>query len=402
MSSLPSAEENPPVPSGSAAAARSPFNWRPRESEPLPYLSLAVIAISMIATLFSAIDQAQTYAILCPQGAEIWQHWKWHALITSTFLHGDLLHLGFNCYWMWIFGRVLENRLGRWRFLLLFLVTAWVSAVSQLAWSGNPGIGLSGVGYGLFGFLWVARKGNPEFASVLTNGVIGLFCSWLVICVLLTETNIKAIGNAAHIMGLASGALAGWTWRRSPSVTLARASLAALTMLSFVPLFWAPWQDSWCAAKASNAMLQRDYDATLRWCAQIGPGTFDDWARKMEASVHEYRAGTAKHRDELLKLAEGSDNANVLNSVAWQLATSPHDTVRDGAKAVVHATRACELDGWKNPAYLDTLAAAHAEVGNFQEAEKWMQRALQNPQEHAEILKKHLEVFRSRKPWREP
>jgi membrane associated rhomboid family serine protease len=402
MGSMPSAEENTPRVLSSTAAARSPFHWRPGGSEPLPYLTLAVIAVSVIATLFSFAYRAETHAILSPQGAELWQQWKWHTLITSTFLHGDILHLVFNCYWTWIFGRVLESRLGRLRFLLLFLVTAWVSAVGQLAWSGNPGIGLSGVGYGLFGFLWVARKGNPAFASVITNGVIGLFCSWLLICVLLTETNVKAIGNAAHIMGLASGALAGWAWARSPSVALARGSLVALTMISFVPMFWAPWQDGWCAAKASDAMLKRDFDATLHWCAQIGPGTFDDWARKMEASVRDYRSKTAKHRSELLKLAEGSSDANVLNSVAWQLATSSHDAVRDGAQALAYATRACELDGWKNPAYLDTLAAAHAEVGNFQEAETWMQRALQNPQEHAGILKKHLEFFRSRKPWREP
>jgi serine/threonine-protein kinase len=39
------------------------------------------------------------------------------------------------------------------------------------------------------------------------------------------------------------------------------------------------------------------------------------------------------------------------------------------------ATRACELSEWQTPGFLDTLAAAHAEVGNFSDAEKWAERA---------------------------
>jgi membrane associated rhomboid family serine protease len=396
------ASDHTPEASPIATTAPSPFHWRHLGPGPWPIVTLVVIALSILATLLSFIHRTQVYEILCPQGAEIWHHWKWHALIGSAFLHQDILHLGFNCYWVWIFGRVLEARLGRMQFLLLFLVTTWMSSVGQLAWAGDPGIGLSGVAYGLFGFLWVNRKENAAFLSILTQGTIGLLCGWLVICVLLSMTEVKAIANAAHFLGLASGAAAGWAWRQGAANILARSSLAALIILSFVPLFWAPWQDSWCAAKAARAMERRDYDATLRWCARIHSERFEDWARKMEANVREYRARTTKHRGTLLKLAEDAKDANVLNSVAWQLATSPHDDVRDGAQAVIHATRACELDGWKNPAYLDTLAAAHAETGNFPEAEKWMQRALQNPQEHTDILKKHLKVFRSGKPWREP
>ena len=54
-----------------------------------------------------------------------------------------------------------------------------------------------------------------------------------------------------------------------------------------------------------------------------------------------------------------------------------HTRVRNGEKAVVLALKACELSEWKNPRYLDTLAASYARVGDFGNATKWQEKALQ-------------------------
>jgi tetratricopeptide (TPR) repeat protein len=56
------------------------------------------------------------------------------------------------------------------------------------------------------------------------------------------------------------------------------------------------------------------------------------------------------------------------NNFAWILATCPNEQLRDGKRALSCATRACELSSWKVPGHLCTLAAAHAECGNFPEA----------------------------------
>ena len=56
------------------------------------------------------------------------------------------------------------------------------------------------------------------------------------------------------------------------------------------------------------------------------------------------------------------------NNLAWYLATAPDPTVRDGAAALEHARKACELTAWSKPLFIITLAAAHAEVGQFDEA----------------------------------
>ena len=67
---------------------------------------------------------------------------------------------------------------------------------------------------------------------------------------------------------------------------------------------------------------------------------------------------------------------NAYKNLAWLLATCPEEKYRDGAKAVEHARKALELGGEKNAAWLDVLAAAHAEAGQFPEAVEWEQKAI--------------------------
>ena len=70
------------------------------------------------------------------------------------------------------------------------------------------------------------------------------------------------------------------------------------------------------------------------------------------------------------------DNAAALNRAAWMLATNPNVSVRNGAEAVELARRAATLSAGKDPAILDTLAAAYAEAGRFDEAASTAEQAV--------------------------
>ena len=96
----------------------------------------------------------------------------------------------------------------------------------------------------------------------------------------------------------------------------------------------------------------------------------------------------------------------MLNDLAWLLATHEDTEIRDGVEAVDLAERACQLVDYKVPVVVDTLAAAYAETGQFDQAVKTAQEALQlsrnvGEQELARKIQNHLESYRVKRPWRE-
>jgi Tfp pilus assembly protein PilF len=124
--------------------------------------------------------------------------------------------------------------------------------------------------------------------------------------------------------------------------------------------------------------------------------TLDQLGRTREA-VAQYR--------EALRL--NPNLAEALNDLAWVLATSPDDGLRDGAEAVGLAERACELTHYGEPLFIATLAAAYAEAGRFPEAVATAEKAEQlatdaGLKKLAEENRQLLGLYRAGKPYHEP
>ena len=115
---------------------------------------------------------------------------------------------------------------------------------------------------------------------------------------------------------------------------------------------------------------------------------------------------------------EFTPNDGVLNNLAWVLATSTYDELRDGERAIELATRACEVTDFKAPHILSTLASGYAETGDFEKAIEWIGKGLELNEEREldqfgqpvteeekarqkESLEKELDAYKAKKPWRE-
>lgn len=115
----------------------------------------------------------------------------------------------------------------------------------------------------------------------------------------------------------------------------------------------------------------------------------------------------SKHKEAVADYMEAlkidSERDGVLNNLAWVLATSPFDEVRDGEKAIEYAKKAGELTEWKEAHVLSTLASGYAEIGDFDQAKEWIEKALEisDDEKQREGLNKELESYKQEKPWRE-
>ncbi len=155
------------------------------------------------------------YEWLWLQDIEHGQVWR---LATPIFLHFGLFHLVFNMVVLQQFGALIEVRRGAWRYLALVLATAVVSNLAQyyltitlengaVSIHSNPAFGgMSGVLYGLFGYLWMKSRYEPALGMSLNPRIVVLLIAWLFVCM---SGVIGPVANTAHVAGLLVGVVIG-------------------------------------------------------------------------------------------------------------------------------------------------------------------------------------------------
>lgn len=132
-------------------------------------------------------------------GGQVWR------LLTSAFLHGNILHLLVNMYSLWIIGSQVETYIGRWKFLVIYLLSAIMGSLFSIVFYANSiSIGASGALFGLMGaLLYFGYHYRLYLSNTLTSQIIPI-----IILNLLFGFTIPGIDNACHIGGLIGGYLA--------------------------------------------------------------------------------------------------------------------------------------------------------------------------------------------------
>jgi membrane associated rhomboid family serine protease len=224
-----------------------------------PYVTVALIAVTIVAYLVeladpSVVDRFSNLGVglVGPDGSryvddgvaspgyhhEGIAYGQWYRLITSAFLHLPLsmgvfsvLHVGLNMYWLWVLGRILEEQLGWWRLLTVYVLTALGGSVlGFLLDPSQDAVGASGAIFGLAAcyFVVASRMGQQPMDR---HRLLTFFVIWMVISAGLTSWQ-------GHLGGLLTGGLLGaavaYTPRRQRLAV--HAGVFALTAIGLVLL----------------------------------------------------------------------------------------------------------------------------------------------------------------------
>ncbi len=174
-------------------------------------VTASLIALSLIVALFSKLGRDFQFLHVLfiseyRQGLpEILKGQLWR-LLTPIIIHFGILHIVFNMLWLYQLGSAVEQRQNSDRMFTLVIIIAILSNLAQYLWSGPIFGGMSGVVYGLLGYVWAQGKYNPRSGIGLNQSTTVMMLIWFIVCWLGLVGNIA---NMAHTIGLVCGVILG-------------------------------------------------------------------------------------------------------------------------------------------------------------------------------------------------
>jgi GlpG protein len=181
-------------------------------------LTFVLIVISVVVFILSKFgqDRAPIMSLFITdfmQGVD-WtlpeiRHGEIWRLFTPMFVHFTVMHIFFNMLWLRDLGSMIESRQSSWHLLILVLIIAACSNVAQffVAHGGPSFGGMSGVVYGLLGYVWIRGKFDPASGLFLHSYTVTMMIIWFFACL---SGILGQIANTAHAVGLILGMAWGY------------------------------------------------------------------------------------------------------------------------------------------------------------------------------------------------
>jgi membrane associated rhomboid family serine protease len=211
---------------------------RMRDMAAAPRVTYALIALNVLAFLTEqgqfTIFGANIYGKVIDEGV-LWrygvgiEHQYWR-LVSSGFLHENILHIGFNMYLLYLLGMMLEPAIGSIRFATIYFTALLFGSFGALFATSAPSLGASGAVFGLMGAAVIELRSRR--VSVMESGIGGL-----IVLNLILSFSIANISVGAHIGGLIGGALAALAIRTADDRKAPALGFAACLVLSAAAIF---------------------------------------------------------------------------------------------------------------------------------------------------------------------
>jgi len=208
----PQKEEQDPKPKGPAQGFSEQNlrdRWQKRERSS-GVLTMSLLITSVAVYLLSGMGTNKEilkgfYISLQSEGLTEVLNGQFWRLFTPIFLHFSPLHILFNMYWLHVLGSQIERLKGPKFFITFVLALALFSNLAQFFMSGPLFGGMSGVVYGLFGYVFIKCKFDPGDGFNIDSFTANIMFGWFALCFLGV---FPSIANWAH----AGGLLVGLAW----------------------------------------------------------------------------------------------------------------------------------------------------------------------------------------------
>ncbi|MCG9747687.1 rhomboid family intramembrane serine protease [Shewanella sp. Isolate8] len=192
------------------------FNLKPKSTPLVTYMLLALNILIFVAYGFNLSSTETVFENFAMRSNELLAgHHPW-TLLSHMFLHGDIMHLAGNMYFLYVVGDNLEDVLGRAKFLGLYLLCGLAAAAAQIAADPGSGIymvGASGAIAGLFGmYLMWFRHASLTFMFVVYQkklSPMAFFAIWLGFNIFGLVMAGQGVAYWAHIGGFVMGLILG-------------------------------------------------------------------------------------------------------------------------------------------------------------------------------------------------
>jgi GlpG protein len=181
-----------------------------------------------------------------PLAIDIYSFQYW-GIITNSFVHYEYGNFILNALSLLLLGSYVERRIGSKNLFFFGLIASTISSAFQLAFSDDAGVGLSGVNYALFGYIFTKTFIDIRFRIVTKNVALVVMLVFIPFCEYMNRFGSWNVATIALLAGFAVGGLVAFL--DSQHAKIIKVSLISLLIFSAVSVVYTPWSSQWNCAK---------------------------------------------------------------------------------------------------------------------------------------------------------
>jgi membrane associated rhomboid family serine protease len=239
-----------------------------RNSRPIPVVTITLALLITMIQILRSLGGIYDEFILTNLDWVNWvvvydQPWR---MLTSPFIHQNLLHYLENLFFLLVFGYQIERTYGWKYFLGAFLgamVTGhivWMNIMHNFIW------GISGGVCGLFGFSLIANRRVPWWTTLTHRPLHALYFANLIWAVVVDVADWVPypVAHLNHVVGILYGMAFGAAFLLVTRNSLWRWTVSALPLALFASMFYSPWQIEWRLVKRPPLLVTANADCHLK------------------------------------------------------------------------------------------------------------------------------------------